>query len=116
MQSNTMAADALDMNDFVNANFNLLAETDELNDVQLDEEISPEEMEQVQNAIQDEISKEMDERSSNNEEFEGQLRPARHVMVSSARVDEYAHDSHAPATHTQSKWAVNIFRGKLNTF
>lgn len=104
--------DAENFTDFVAANFDLLADSDDMNQVELDENISPEAIQQVQNIIDEANEQNQSEKDTDDEAFDGPLKPSRHVLASAEKVDQYAHDSHARATHTQSKWAVNVLRGK----
>lgn len=109
-------SDAEHLADFVHANFDLLTDDDMMNSLQLSQEISAEAMEQVQQVL-DEIdvlqSKENDEDA---EAFEPQPLDLRHVHCSNEKLDEYADESHARATHNQTKWAVTVFRGNCHTF
>lgn len=114
MQSK-MAENAEVSDDFIQANFSLLTDTDELFAGQLDENLSTEDVQQVENIILAACDTPNSENSKQDADFIGPLLPARHANLSEDKVDEFALKSNAGNTHYQTKWAVNVFRGKFHT-
>lgn len=107
-------ANAADISNFVDANFHLLTDNDEMNEILIDGDITPEAIAQVENIIQQAQLPQNEEMQHEDNDFIGPLLPGRHVSASAQKVDEYANESNAPATHTQTKWAVNVLRGKFH--
>lgn len=112
----TAMADAGSLSDFVDANFDLLAGNDELNSDNILQEVSAEEVEQVENAIEEATAQneamDMDEAHA----FEEGDPNFCHCRKSEAEIDKYAENAHKDSTKHQTKWALNVFRGKSSEF
>lgn len=107
-------AEDIQMDEFVDANFSLLSDTDELYEPNVIQAASVEDMAQVQGIINEALVKEREENEDESEAFAGPLKKSRHVTASAEKLDQYAIEEHAPNTRFQTTWAVNTFKGKSN--
>lgn len=110
-----MDEDAVNVQEFAMANFDLLADDDDLNENDLLEYASPEEVEHVQKIIDDANAEESNENGQDTQDFEMADSTNRHACKSDAQIDEYAEAAHKESTKHQTKWAVNVFKGKYST-
>lgn len=106
-----MATDAA-TSDFIQANFSLLSDTDDLNDTNFLEEASPEDIAKIQDALNQEEVEETMDFTDENQPLQPQGKISRHVSKSDKEIDEYAEASIKDSTKHQTKWALNVFRGK----
>lgn len=104
-------ANAEQINKFAEANFELLCDDDEILQAEISEEISAEEVVQVQQIILEAEAKDKQENNEMSEVFDGPLKKSRHVHCSEEKLDEYADASISNRTKKQTKWAVNVLRG-----
>lgn len=99
------------MDEFVHVNFDLLADNDDLNADNILQDASPEEIEQVESAIQEVVEQDMSIQMEEDEAFDEASSTSRHVKKTEAQIDKLADNAHRDSTKNQTKWAVNVFKG-----
>lgn len=104
------------LDDFVDANFDLLADQDDFSEITLDENITTEEKEEVNDIIQAVPPVEHDENRDSTEDFEEEGAIARHANCSEKEIDSYAEEKYRKKTKEQTKWAVNVMKGSSLKF
>lgn len=104
-------ASSVPTDDFIEANFHLLADDDSLFDPQTLQEANTEQVQDVENIMEEVIAGESEEIMEENEAFIGPLQPGRHATVNEQILDDYASAEHRDSTKHQTKWAVNVFKG-----
>lgn len=109
-------ANAENFTEFVQVNFSLLSDSDEIYDMQLDSNVTQEEVQQVESILEQANTENPKENDDESEVFDGELKRSRHVTCSADKVDKYAEDEHALQTKFQTKWAVNVLRGNETLF
>lgn len=98
------------------ANFDLLGPNDDLYEVNLEDELTEEHREAVQNMFNEITEKELGEKADSMDDFEPDVSTSRHVNCSSADLDNYSDANSKDTTKKQTKWAVSIFLGKYTLF
>lgn len=98
------------------ANFNLLADSDDLNECNLEEEITEEDIEHVQNIIAQAESQNQAENDDSMDDFADAQTSSRHASANEAKLNFYADANHRDTTKQQTKWAVNLFTGNYDIF
>lgn len=102
--------------EFIDANFDLLADNDPLYTAANLQEATGEDVQQVENIVQDAMNIDTPESQLENEVFTGPVLPVCHVTVNEQILDNYASAEHKNSMKHQSKWAVNVFKGISNNF
>lgn len=106
-------ANARNFAKFVQDNYDLLADNSNENQVELTEEVSPEEIEQVNQIIMENEAEEDAESMDSSDEFEDNPKTVRHASCPNEKVDYYSKKKDKDATQMQTKWAVKVFRGNF---
>lgn len=109
-------AEAFNINDFVDSNLQLLADAEEETEYVLTDEVSKDEAEDINVAVSTFNQQEIDENEESSDAFEEEQVTHRHCSLNAAKVDNLALKKHTESTKQQTKWAVNVFRGKCNNF
>lgn len=109
-------ASNINIDDFVAANFELLAGNDSLLQSQIVQEASADDTEEVENILHKVNQAENIENTGTDQDFEGPLKHRHHVIVTDQILDNYASAEHETSTKNQTKWAVNVFKGVLYNF
>lgn len=98
------------------ANFNLLADSDDFNECFLEDEVSPEELEAVENIVTEAQAQQNSEIEDSLSDFQDEATFQRHATSNAAKLDFYAAENHKDTTKRQTKWAVNLFTGNYIFF
>lgn len=109
-------ADEHRIEEIVVANFNLLADSDDLNEYFLEEEVTQEEIQAVQAIVTEAEAVNNSENQDSGDDFEEESSDGRHATANAAKLDFYADANHTDSTKKQTKWAVNLFTGKYKLF
>lgn len=109
-------ADADDFNNFVNSNLQLLADVEPGTQIILTDNISEQEEENVNIIATAFNAQEQAENNESLDDFEAQQITHRHCTLQNSRIDYLSSKKYKDLTKEQTKWAVNIFRGKCCTF
>lgn len=107
-------AEQRQLEEFVNANFDLLSPSDDLNEIYLEEEVTQEELEAVQAVI---VQAEGENNSVNDnslDDFENTSTHQHHASANAEKLDFYAEQIHRDSMKKQTKWAVNLFTSKCS--
>lgn len=98
--------------EFAEANFDLLTDNDELNEVNLNDELAEEHMEAVQQIFTEYDMQQSTENQDSVDDFESESKVLRHANCNSEDLDNYSDANIKDTTKQQTKWAVSIFTGK----
>lgn len=109
-------ADQHRIEEIAEANFDLLSSSDELNQVYLEDEITEEELQTVQQVISEAEGENVPQNEDSADDFEEGSTHSRHATANSEKLDFYADANHRDSTKKQTKWAVNLFTGKYILF
>lgn len=105
-------ANAKNFADLVRQNYDLLADNDGQNEMELTENITEEEREEVNAVIAEKQLEEQPQNLDTSDEFEDANRTVWHVSVNEAQIDYYSGKKDEESTKEQTKWAVKVFKGK----
>lgn len=94
------------------ANFDLLSPELDVEDIQIGDELTPEQIENLENAMEQLNTGDPVEKDADFEAFEKQSKTSRHANVTDKDLDAYEYENKMKATHFQTKWAVKVFKGK----
>lgn len=105
-------ANARNLAEFVDANFDLLGGDNSQNYLEFSEDISQEELQEVNEAIVQNEAEEMAENDDSSNDFEPQSTMVRHGTCNNDEIDYFSKKKDKETTQQQTKWAVKVFRGK----
>lgn len=105
-----MAAN-LNLDNFVEANFDLLADNDSLAEVNLDENITEQQRQYVNDVIDEMQAKENEENCDSSDDFTPEDTTIRHVSADEEKLNFLAGKRHTDKTKEQTRWAVNVMKG-----
>lgn len=109
-------ADASHIAEIADANFDLLSPSDDLSECLLEEEVTQEELEAVQDVVMQTEAQNAAENDNSLDDFQDPTAHGRHAMANAAKLDFYADANHRDTTKKQTKWAVTLFTGNYTLF
>lgn len=98
------------------ANFDLLGDSDDFNELILDGEVTQQELEAVEGIVAQAQVEKNSETQDSLDDFEEAATIQRHASANEEKLDFYAAENHKDTTKRQTKWAVNLFTGKSILF
>lgn len=104
------------LDDFVDANFQLLTDSLDGTEFQLSEEVPQNVQEEINELIAGKEAQEMDQNNDSSEEFEDAAKTVRHVTVNEDCINYFSVKKDKDSTKEQTEWAVNVLRGKYKIF
>lgn len=109
-------ADTSELDAIVAANFDLLADSDDLNDIYLEDDVTEEDIEAVENIVTEAEAANNDEMEDSRDAFEEEDTNGRHAKANAEKLDFYADQNSKDTTKRQTKWAVKLFTGNCTLF
>lgn len=104
-------ANAQNFADFVARNYDLLADSDHLNEAHLSEEVSQEEAAEVNAILNENEVQQITVNDDSSHEFEDSSKTVQYATCNQLDINYFSAKKDKESTQQQTKWAVKVFQG-----